>query len=292
MPTPGSSTPFAPFTPVSERRQKTAVRETRKAFPATFPSDAVAHNFLFQIVLPPSRRWSFISVGKSASTSTLHALYGAEFGHPLTANMTPLHDINPNAAIHTLPDHGVFARALWQGLSILDVLGIGAERICVVRDPLARALSGFRYLCRSHRQKARWFARERFLMDAAVGFDWDTHPDTPAGFERFLQFIAWQVADSGVDSLNGHWRPQAAFIKPAAFRPTLIGRMERMDQYYDALNARLSPTPPITHLWKNRQDADGTDALLSPASLRLCTALFAQDYQLFEYALPDLDMLE
>ena len=276
---------FHAFKPASEAKRKRAAKATCKAFPEAISRTTVAAQFLNLIILPPSLRWSFISVGKSASTSTLHALYVLEFGHPLTADVTPLDDINPHAAVHTLPAHGVFARALEQGLSMPDLLGLASlqERICVVRDPLDRAVSGFRYLCTSHRLKARWFARDRFLMDAAVGFDWDRHPDTAEGFERFLDFLAWQIDSSGVDSLNGHWRPQAAFIKPEVYAPTLIGRMEDMPAYFDLLSSRLGVTHKVERLQKNSQPETDLSALCTAAARRRCAELFADDYEIFDY---------
>lgn len=279
---------FRPFKPASAARRKAAVKATRRDYPASFPGDDATEKFLFQIILPPSLRWSFISVGKNASTSTLHALYAAEFGHPLTADLTPPHDINPHAAIHTLPNHGIFGRALHQGLSMQDVLALAPleQRICVVRDPLERAISGFRYICRSHRLGARWFARDRFLMDATVGFDWEVHPDTAQGFERFLAFLDWQIDTSGVDSLDGHWRPQTAFIKPEVYQPTLIGRMEDMQTYFDALSASFGDAVQQAVHRKNSQDPVDISALCSPAAATGCARLFARDYDLFEYAPP------
>ncbi|WP_299658230.1 sulfotransferase family 2 domain-containing protein [uncultured Tateyamaria sp.] len=280
--------PFRPFKPAGAGRRKKAVKATQRASPEAFPDKDAAGQFLFQIILPPSLRWSFISVGKSASTSTLHALYEAEFGHPLTADLTPLHDINPDAAIHTLPEHGIFGRALHQGLSMPDLLALPQleQRICVVRDPLERAISGFRYICKSHHLKARWFARERFEMDAAVGFDWDRHTDTVQGFERFLAFLAWQMDASGVDRLNGHWRPQTAFIKPEVYRPTLIGRMEDVPAYFKALSAQLGAAPRGAEYRKNPQADMDISVFCSPAARRHCAEIFAPDYEAFEYASP------
>lgn len=273
------------FTPVLPSQQADAITASLAAFPAEFLSEEAARLFLFQIILPPSLRWAFISVGKSASTSTMHALYQAEFGHPFTAVTTPLSDINPDGSTHLLTDYRVFGRALWQGMTAQDITSSSTirERICVVRHPLERAISGFRYICRSHEERARWFAAERFQMDAVVGFDWERHIYTSEGFERFLRFIEWQLDQFGSESVNGHWRPQLAFIKPAVFRPTLIGRMEDMAGYYTTLAERLELSQPLHPSWKNRQPDAEFDFLKTDLTLALCQKIYGADYEHFGY---------
>ncbi|QDL94702.1 transposase (plasmid) [Paroceanicella profunda] len=271
--------------PVPAADQSRAVAATRRAFPGHFPDAAAAAGFLFQVILPPSRRWGFISVGKNASSTTLRLLFRAEFGCDMTVQATPAHDINPAAALHMLVEHGVFTRAAWQGLSAPDLLGARGpgERICVVREPFDRAVSGFRYLCRSHRARSLWFARDRFRMNAALGFDWSRHPDTAEGFRLFLRYIAWQVETEGRDAVDAHWRPQATFIKPEVFRPTLTGRMEDMAGYCRSLSERLGGPPPDTDIRENRQPDPQQALRTDREARRLCEALYAIDYEAFGY---------
>ncbi|WP_238367969.1 sulfotransferase family 2 domain-containing protein [Mesobacterium pallidum] len=271
--------------PVAARRQNRAVRATARLMPDKATARQAAWHFLFQVILPPSGRWGFISVGKNASTSTLKLLYQAEFGHALSADAKPDHDINPEAAVHMLAEHGVFTRALWQGLAARDLTGSGgpAERLAIVREPLARAVSGFRYIGKSHRARSQWFARDRFRMDAVVGFDWDSHPDTADGFRRFLDYIAWQIDRDGADAVDAHWQPQATFIKPDIFKPTLQGRMEEMDVFYASLADRLGFALPEGGSWSNRQSSGTAPFAPDAAAIRQVREIYAEDYERFGY---------
>ena len=270
---------------VSVDRRTAAVQVTRKAAPALFPTPDAARRFLFQIILPPSMGWSFISVGKNASSSVLSLLFRVEFGCDMNVSVTPESDINPAAAIHMLADSRVFARALHRGMSLPDLLGAKGpkERICVVRDPMARAVSAFRYFCRSDALKSRWFAADRFRINAALGFDWTRHPDTNEGFRLFLRYIAQEAEQLGEDMLDGHWRPQTAFIKPDAFRPTLTGRMEDMHAFFRTLSDRLGLAPDTPAPWENRQNTDDDPLLHDPLAQALCQQVYADDYEAFGY---------
>jgi hypothetical protein len=157
------------------------------------------------------------------------------------------------------------------------------ERICVVRDPMARAVSGFRYFCRSDALKSRWFAPDRFRINAALGFDWARHPGTNEGFRLFLHYIAREAEQVGVDMLDGHWRPQTAFIKPGAFRPTLTGRMEDMDAFFRALSDRLGLAPDTAHPWVNRQNTAADPLMHDTHAQTLCRQIYGADYEAFGY---------
>lgn len=227
---------------VSSRLQAKAARKSRRFRNRHFPTNGAAWDFLFQIILPPSRKWGFLSVGKNASSTTLDLLFRAEFGHALSARVTPPHDINPAASMHMLVEHGVFTRALWQGLSVQDLFNPKKgpkERICVTRHPFQRAQSGFQYICKSHEARTQWFACDRFRMNALVGFDWDRLSNTVDGFRRFLDYITWQIETEGPDAVDAHWRPQTSFIKPDVFQPTITGRVEDMPAYVKLLSERL-----------------------------------------------------
>lgn len=269
----------------NDREQQRAVRVSKRKFGRVFSTKTAAAGYLFQIILPPSMKWGYISVGKSASSSTLRYLFQAEYGCDMTAKIKPEHDINPAAALHMLVEHGIFSRALWQGMSAQDILSPKGprERICVVRDPLARAVSGFHYLCQSHRRQSLWFARDRFRMNAVLGFDWDRHCDTAEGFERFLRYVAWQIETEGVDRVDGHWRPQKAFIKPTVFRPTITGRMEDMAGYFKLLSDRLDTPPPASLPWENKQDTGTVDLRAHKPSQALVRQIYAEDYEAFGY---------
>lgn len=272
-----------PAVPVPQRQA--AFHKTHRRFPKAFPTPEAARAFLFQINLGPSMDWAFISVGKNASSSVKHALFERDYGCPMTADVKPVADINPSAAVHLLAHHRVFTTALFQGLSAEDLTGPNgpAERICVVRDPFARAVSAFRYLCKSHHDRSEWFLQDRFQMNAVVQFDWDHHTDTVEGFHRFLDFIAWQIHTEGADKVDGHWQPQVDFIQPQVYQPTLVGRMEAMETFWTELSDRLGRGSPIQHPWENRQSA-ARDALTQDLSARRkVQEIYAEDYAAFGY---------
>jgi hypothetical protein len=270
--------------PLPVPMQNKAVAKTRAKFPSEFPNEEAARRFLRQVILPPSLRWSFVSVGKNASSSILRLLFKAEFGIDLTVSCAPVRDINPSAEIHMLMDYGVFSRALLRGLSLRHLLNhLGMERICVVRDPFARAISSFRYFCRSNEKSARWFARDRFRINAGLGFDWNKHPGTPEGFQIFLRYLQWEINEFGVDFLDAHWRPQFDFIKPRAFRPTLIGNVEDIGSFYKSLAERLGFPLPDTQIWENRQIGSDDDLHNDHMARKLCEEIYLKDYEWLNY---------
>jgi hypothetical protein len=274
---------FGPAVPMPRRTE--CASKTRDAFPEHFCSVEDARVFLAHIILPPSKRWAFISVGKSGSTSVLRSLFRAEYGCELTVAVTPLHDVNPQPEVHMLAEHGVFSRAILLGMTASDMLHdrFAGERICVVRDPFARAVSAFRYLGYSHEQKSRWFARHRFRMNALMQFDWDKHCGTRDGFVRFLEYVQWQLDNDPEHEIDGHWKPQATSIKPAVFQPSLVGRMEDFAGFIRELEHRfdLPPSAEIRH--DNRQDAFDLSQLDDAKTRALCERAYACDYEAFGY---------
>jgi hypothetical protein len=266
--------------PPPERRR--AVTETLKDYPGHFATEDAARHFLMQIILPPSGRWAFISTGKNASSSVLRFLFRAEFGTDLTASYDSALDINPAAVVHQLAEHDVFSRATLLGLSARRICEArDIARLCVVREPGARARSAFRYLCRSDAEARAWFLGDRLRMDAA-GFDWRTMPGTLEGYRRFLHYIEAEIARVGAGEVNGHWRPQVDFICPEVFRPTLTGRMEALPAFFAELAARLDVAPPEVIPWENRQDAT-PDLAQDAEARRLVERIFARDFEVFGY---------
>lgn len=270
---------------VLEPRMLETAQRTLNAYPDHFPSRWEARRYMSQIIVPASKRWAFLSMSKNASTSTLAFLFAAEFGTRLTAQVSPPADFNPDGTAHWLEQYHVFARALRQGIAMPDIAqdGVYPLRTLVVRDPLTRATSGFRYLCKSHREASQFFARERVQMNAVVGFHWDTDCDTVLGFEKFLDFLAWQIDLAGMEALDRHFRGQTGLANLPVFQPTLTGRMEDTQAYFAALTAALDLTDPPDMAWANRQPP-APDALTEQKSVvRRVEAIFAEDYETFGY---------
>lgn len=260
------------------------MRRTQAAWPDRFPDTDAARRWLAQVILPPSRRWAFVSTGKNASSSTLRFLFEAEFGTRLTTRYAPERDINPSAVVHALADSEVFARALHQGLDAGEIAALpGCERICVARNPHDRLASAFAYLCRSQTEEKAWFLGPRLRLDAA-GFDWETMPGTAEGFRLFLRHVRAEMERLGPMGLDAHWRPQADFIQPEVFRPTLVGRVEDLDAFFAELAARLgAPPPEAGGRWENRQRAGEDPLARDPEARRLVEEIYAADFEAFGY---------
>lgn len=264
----------------SDRKQ--AVADSSALFPPG-TSDKVIRSYLQLIILGPARRWAFLSIGKNASSSTLRVLYEMEFGHPLTVRYASPIDINPSAVIHQLSEAGVFRRALDLAMTAQEVRDADLLRLMVVRDPMARAVSAYRYFCRSNAESAPWFVKDRLRVDAAVGFDWRHMPGTVEGFRRFLRYIALEVAQSGASALDPHWRPQTAFAPADVWRPDLIGRMEDLGSFYAELAQRLDRPAPGTAPRENSQPGDAEDLTRDRTARELVAAIYHADYEAFGY---------
>lgn len=268
--------------PVAEPERGKAVTASMELFPPGVPRQAVAQ-FLRQTILGPQGDWAFVSIGKNASSSTLMFLYELEFGHPLTASFNSPVDINPSAVVHQLADHGIFARAFQQGVAAQELQKADKTRMMVCRNPFDRAVSAFRYFCKSNETGAQWFLRDRLRIDASVGFDWRTMPGTVEGFRRFLHYIELEAEAVSVYLLNAHWRPQKAFVHPEVYRPNLIGRMEDLGAFYRAIEDRLGKRSATEVPVQNRQAAAHPELGQDTAARRLVERIYAQDFEAFGY---------
>jgi hypothetical protein len=274
--------PLFPPDPIAQVNRRKLIEETASALGPDVPREA-ARGFLSLSILPPSKRWIFLSLGKNASSSTLQLLFELEYGTRLTAHFDALHDINPSAVVHKLADTGVFARAIELGLGLDALLALPAERLLIVRSPYARAISAFRYFCTSDEMAASWFLTERLRANAMVGFDWETMPGTAEGLRRFLAYIEAEVAERGPYALNPHWCIQARSGFPDVYRPTLTGRLEALDDFYRALCDRLGQALPAEIARRNLQPP-APDALAGDAEARrMIERIYAEDFEVFGY---------
>ncbi len=273
-----------PSEPIPQPARQHAVRDTRALLGQKVPVEAV-RRFLDLVILPPSESWAFLSTGKAASSSVLRFLYEIEYGHPLTSKFISPHDINPAAVVHQLSLHGVFGRARMLGLSIDAVKARTRERLLVVRNPHARAASAFRYLCRSHELGAGWFLTARLRLEARTGFDWTSAPGTLDGFLKFLDFLEAEAEDYGPDRLDTHWCSQARFARPEIYEPTLVGRVEAMDDFFSSVCERLDTPMPATIRHENCQSGATADDPLAaaPEARQRIERIYAADFEAFGY---------
>ncbi|MFA3917162.1 sulfotransferase family 2 domain-containing protein [Ruegeria hyattellae] len=253
-------------------------------FPEDFPTIDSARIFMSEVVVPPSLRWAYKGNGKTGTSSTKRFLFELEFGVSLTTQIDPPSDINPDAAAHRLTSANVYREisALSSGLAVLET----TLRLTTVRNPTSRATSAFLYLCASSDQRHVWFSDERLRMNALVGFDWQRDVRTSRGMDKFLNYIQIMIENHGVDTINRHWRPQVASIKPRVLRPHLIGKTEEMETFYRDIAERLDR--PLPDNWvtpranRNVSDFD-PETLLSAEALSRIEVIYAKDFEEFGY---------
>lgn len=256
--------------------------------PGAFRDRHDAERHFGSIRVPASFRWAFKSIDKAASSSALRFLFELEFGVPLTVEVTPPADINTDAIAHMAYDADVLRTPLEvrRGIARLEK----ALRLATTRDPAARAVSGFLYICRTQDQRAMWMVQDRLRLSALTGFDWQRHPRTLNGFLRFLDYVeaAHEAHLAGGRPVNTHWQAQWLLMQPAVFRPHLIGRTEAMGAFYAEVAARLDR--PLPAGWSGphtnaQRDEPATDLLESPAARERIGRIYARDFEEFGYDL-------
>ena len=265
----------------------------REAHGGAFPSALACDRFFGYMVTPPGGRWAFRPNGKTATTRTLEVLFQLEFGHPNTAEGDVAFDLNPDGAAHRMTQAQVFRHLIERDEAEMpDDYLRRALYVVTVRDPAARALSAFRYLCRAHAERHAQFLPERLRMCAAVGFDWQRHPGTTEGFALFLRYLQLSIEAGGTRPIDNHWVPQVRTIRPDLFAPDLIGRSEDMVPFFTALVdhlARPGHAPDPRALAARRSNVQGaaadTISLNAPEIRALLTACYAEDYETFGYAI-------
>ncbi|NBE06539.1 sulfotransferase family 2 domain-containing protein [Paragemmobacter ruber] len=283
---PGASLFLGPETPPHYR--KAVLDRLSKENPALFPRPDDAQSFLRAIHLPASLRWSFLNNGKAATSAARRFLFQIEFGTPLTTAWDVPQDINPDSVVHNLQGPSGVLRALIALPDPIETLG-RSLRLVTVRHPVARAVSAFEYLCRSHDLAHSWFAQDRLRLNAVTGFDWTTDPRTATGFLKFLDYIQWMQAEGGRTSVNSHWRPQIDTILPALYRPDIVGRVEDMATFCRQVARHLDqPLPDGFALPRTNSQtyADRQDWLSTAARARLRT-IYAADFDWLNYAPED-----
>lgn len=250
-----------------------------------FSSPRRASAWLRYTFMPADGAWVFKPNGKTGTTSTLYFLFHLTTGHPLSAGLIEPSGLNEDQAGHALAEARIFSSVLARrGVDPAASLA-EALRITTVRHPLARAVSGFRYLCRSDALKSAQFATERLRMTALTGFDWDRDAGTAQGFLRFLEYLSIDLAHHPARPVNSHFRPQVLNILPEVFRPGLVGRCEDLPAFFRALAARLDRPVPDGALEgrpRNRQPGSAGD-VITPEATRLAAGIFAADFERFGY---------
>ncbi|SNT34787.1 sulfotransferase family 2 domain-containing protein [Tropicimonas sediminicola] len=208
-----------------------------------FESRAAHHLFFQYIFTPKSNAWAYSPAGKTGTNSALALLFELEFGVPLKATVSSEANLS-DSALHLTMAAGVF-RELLARHDIESLAGYldKTVRIATIRNPTGRAWSSFRYLCKSNRLGSPQFVEERIRLTAATGFDWEEHPFTQDGFERFLDYVHLSVSGFAGRAPNSHWRPQWLDIRPDVYKPNVVGRLEEADKFERDLCEALGKRP-------------------------------------------------
>lgn len=279
----GSSTANGVFhdaeLPVARRVEQR--REILQAHPGVFTDAEDVAAFLGRIDFPASRRWVLAVNPKCANTSVKRLLFRLEYGTELTAAYHSPFDINTDGPAQRLSVASVFRNldVTAGATAILD----GALRLTTARHPVPRAVSMFRYLCRSNLDGHVMFANDRLRMNAAVGFNWTRDANTPTGLLKFLDYVALSYEQSPLTRIDFHWRRQVDTVRPTVFRPMLVGLVGQMDRFYRDLATRLDAPEEMTlsaldRPASNRNDADGSiEALLTPEAESRIAEIYAAD---------------
>lgn len=287
-PTPFSAHIYSSPPRVVDHAETGLVAELHAAFGTEFSSSRAIESYLKLIVQPPRGAWRYQLNGKSGNTFVLNLMFELEHGVPFTARVDPAETGNqhPDFALFAQVNAGLLVTALAYYPSLQDFTDFSGLRLATVRNPYHRAISGFRYLCRSHRLGDRRFLNERLRMMALAGLDFESMSDTAQGFGRFLGYVRDYAVSFGADAVDPHWRAQALHIRPHLFRPDILGRTEELDLFAAAVAARLD-RPLLSDsrlLRKNASSELPTGAWLHHPELRkTIEQIYAQDFDLFDY---------
>lgn len=286
MSAPRAAVFHSPAPPWSELPR--AAAGLRARYGDQFASPREANQFFRNMVVPACGSWVFVPNGKTGTSSTLFFLFHLMFGVPLTTRtFSETQMPAASGTAHHLVEARVFARLalIGEGRDPVQIFD-QALRLCTVRDPFARAVSGFRYLCLSQEKQAPQFLEDRQRLCAMTGFHWDRDPGREAGFLRFLDYIEASLPHHDSRPVDSHFRPQVMNLRLEVTQPHLIGRCEDLPGFFRESATRLDrPLPEGLDLdaRHNRQPDAGRAAFDTPATRARVAELFAADYDALGY---------
>lgn len=256
---------------------------------AAFPNKRMGRLYYKTWITPPSGRWAFKSNGKTGTSSALAFLFWAEFGVALTTKVATAGNLSSDVMPHMLDSLGAFRRAhLRRDMEDLAAGLSESVRISTVRHPVARLLSGFAYICRSHEGSSEQFADERLRLSVLTGFDWTTEPHSAAGLEKFVSYIAGELADAPGKPVNNHWTPQHLTLRPDVMAYEVIGKTEDMGAFYADIAERFGLDRARAGAFgaKRKNENAGatrTQIEIAPSLRKEIETLFAADFDAFGY---------
>ncbi len=251
--------------PLARQGRADAVERFWAEYQDKFTNKAAMVRFLDSLSLPSTGAWAYARIPKTGTHSVLDALHQLEFGYPLTTKVTLPNNISSNMAPHMLDEAGVFMSPL-QSHHTSETLR-AAMRFTVIREPVARAMSSFRYLCKSHELASRQLAPVRLRLTAMTGFNWDTHVNTPIGLEKMVIFVAESLANPGF-KLDRHIAPQSTSLPRDFFQPYMTGRTEELPRFLDNLADEFGIASTHRSRFAMRNAATGPDTFAVTRRLR------------------------
>ncbi|WP_323763708.1 sulfotransferase family 2 domain-containing protein [Marinovum sp.] len=273
--------------PRNARDRLTATQKIFASYKKQFQTVGEMQNFLMATYVPVDRSWVYKTNAKAGSSSVLSFLFALEFGVSFSVKLQTTADHNPDTALHQMRAAHVFQPVLnLPGIDNIPEFLAKTFSFTVVREPARRVLSSFRYICQSNEKQSEKLLRDRIRLSALTGFDWDWHPGTIDGFQRFLEFIQVESEQEGIVSVNNHWRPQWRNTQIDLLKPDLVGRLEAMPAFYrDLCKALDRPLPKeLVADIRNRQPSGDSNTFLADSKCRqLIRDIYARDYELFGY---------
>ena len=238
-----------------------------------------AKRFRQNIVVSQYGNWAYQLTGKSGSSTMLSYLFELDFGCPFKVNRRDQRNIHPEFALFAVKTSGVWTNAHQLQLSFKtnDFL-----RIALVRDPVSRVVSAFRYICQSQTAGDERFLNERIRLNAIVKFDWENDPDTDVGFEKFLDYIEWVMKERPQIEWDAHWMPQYVHIVPEIYKPNLLGKLEDFDAFTVKLCARLDK-PHLAPKRRVNVSSKPETPLPTDTIKRRIRDIYERDYETFGY---------
>lgn len=191
----------------------------------------------------------FIHIPKAAGTSVCDSLYRGRVGHFTLAEMRQSGNrLDAQIASQTGID--------------------GLPTFSVVRDPLARLYSSYRY------------ARD------GGGSKGSINPD-PAyqskAFRSFSAFLSEWLVEQELTSLDRVFWPQSRFVEDTTTDTVdFIGKVEDMGEVERWLRNTVSDSLEIPHLNRSRLQQDTQP--VGASDRRIVQALYHEDYEAFDYA--------
>lgn len=266
--------------PYRGAQRASSVNKYWQEYRSMFPEKSDMVRYLDALTMPASGGWTFGRIPKNGTTTVLSALHYLEFGTPLTAQVEARNNTNEDNAPHMLDQAGVFMSPIQTDHSPKTIKE--SLRLTVLRNPAERALSSFKYLCRSQELKTTHFAPLRLRIAAISGLDWQEHLYAPAGFNRFLDYIEINLTNTSFP-LDRHIAPQTYSLPRDIFKPYMIGRTEDMKRFLIGLADEFEDRLP-QHILNTHNNANVAELpfRLTRATLTRLEDLFAQDYEWYE----------